>query len=71
MRGRRPDEALLDTADLGNSVRVVEEIRFAPVRHTLFVVFAAAAIFPKLPLLLFHFPMDQPAQRVRLLLVDG
>lgn len=77
IRGRRPDEALLGTADLqsladlGNSVRVVEELRLVPVNRTMLVAFAAAAGAPMLPLLLFQFPVDELAERAIRMLFGG
>jgi hypothetical protein len=77
MRGNRADQELLGTADLqsladlGNSVRVVEEMRVAPVNQTLLMALALSAVVPFLPLLLFQFPLNQLIERVVLMLFSA
>ena len=47
---------LQSLADLGNSVRVVEDMRTAPVSYRLLTRLVVAALVPMLPLLLFRVP---------------
>jgi hypothetical protein len=63
----RPAESFLGTgdlqslADLGNSVRVIEEMQLGPVSRMLLVRYVAWAVVPFMPLLLFVFPVDELA----------
>ena len=77
IRGQRQDDETLGTADLqsladlGNSVRVVEEIRFAPASQTLLITLGVGALAPMLPLLLLQIPINELAQRIVEMLFRG
>jgi hypothetical protein len=62
---------LQSLADLSNSVRVVEDMRFAPIDRTLLVILGAGAILPMLPLALFQIPLSELAERAVLMLFGG
>lgn len=50
---------LQSLADLGNSVKVVKEMRWLPVGHRLLLMVTGAALLPMLPLLLLRYPVAE------------
>ena len=74
--GAREDELLGNAdlqslADLGNSVRVIDEMMLAPVTWDTVKHYAAAALGPMFPLLLFEIPLQEIAGRVLEKLLGG
>ncbi len=55
---------LQSLADLNNSVGVVSDMRLVPVSQRMLLFFAAAALVPMLPLVLFKFPIDVLAAKL-------
>lgn len=77
LRGCAREDELLGSADLqsladlGNSVQVIDEMMIAPVNWDMVKHYAAAALVPMLPLLLFEFPLQEIAGRVLEKLLGG
>jgi hypothetical protein len=65
-----PTEPLLGTpdlqslADLSNSVRVIEDMTWAPISRFMLISYAAAALLPMVPLLLFKYPLEEVAKQL-------
>ena len=65
-----PGEPLLGTpdlqslADLGNSIKIVRDMRLVPVSASLLTTLAMAALLPILPLLLLKYPATQLAEKL-------
>jgi hypothetical protein len=58
-------------ADIGNAVRVVDEMRYSPVSLELLSRLGAWAVLPFLPLLLFELPIEEIAKQVLERLIGG
>jgi hypothetical protein len=67
--GERTEELLgspdlQSLADLGNSVKVVDEMRIVPLDERTIWLFGAAIVLPMLPLAFLWLPLDEVAERV-------
>lgn len=62
---------LQSLADLGNSVKVIDEMKLAPVTLEMVLHYAAAVLVPMLPLLLFEFPLQEIAGKILEKLLGG
>jgi len=77
LRGASRDGELLGSsdlqslADLGNSVKVIDEMKLAPVTLEMVLHSAAAVLVPMLPLLLFEFPLQEIAEKILEKLLGG
>lgn len=62
---------LQSLADLANSVKVIDEMKLAPVTGEMVMHYAAAVLAPMLPLMLFEFPLQEIAGRMIEKLLGG